>query len=222
VALLLVLYLARGRLLPAVARFLDVSEAPRTVDAVLILGGRPDTRPFVAAALVRAGLARRALVLTPRLAPENADGISPPEDEVIRRVLRAQGVPDEAIVTLPAEVASTGDEARGLGRFLVAEPDTTVAVVTSDFHTRRARMLFRHELGEHMAQVHFIAAPTDNFDADNWWRSEAGCTCYATEYFKLAYYGLREDRAWQATVLLLAALLAGVLLVGRVRAAPRT
>jgi uncharacterized SAM-binding protein YcdF (DUF218 family) len=205
---LLGLYLARGWILPAAARLLDVSEPPRKVDAVMVLGGGATTRPFVAAALVRAGLARRALVSNPRLSGEQEDGLRPSEAEVIRRALRARGVPDDAVVTLPGEVDSTRDEAQALGRFLEVEPDATVAVVTNGFHTRRARMLFRHELGDRMAQVQFVGAPTDGFGTDDWWRCEGGFCCYATEYFKLVYYGLREDRVWQAATLALVAALA--------------
>jgi hypothetical protein len=65
--------------------------------------------------------------------------------------------------------------------------------------------------------VHFVAAPTDGFDADNWWRSEAGFTCYATEYVKLAYQGLREDRTCQVAALALLAVPAGFVLVRRLR-----
>jgi uncharacterized SAM-binding protein YcdF (DUF218 family) len=217
VALALGLYLARGRLLPAAARFLDVSEPPRRADAVMVLGGGAATRPFVAAALVRAGLARRALVPRVRPSPEGDEGLTLPEDEVIRRALRARGVPDEAVVTLPGEVDSTRDEAQALGRFLEAEPDARVIVVTNGFHTRRARMLFRHALGERLARVHFVAAPTDGFGAEDWWRHEEGFRCYAGEYFKLAYYGLREDRPWQAAALLILVTGAGLLAARRRR-----
>jgi uncharacterized SAM-binding protein YcdF (DUF218 family) len=194
-----------------------VSEPPRAVDAALVLGGGADTRRFAAAALVRAGLARRVLVTTVRPSPATQDGLTPPEHEVIRRALRAEGVPAEAVVALPGEVAGTGDEARALGRFLDAEPGATVAVVTNGFHTRRARMLFRHELGGRIARAHFVAAPGGDFDPLTWWRSEGGFTRYATEYFKLLCYGLREDRGWQAAVLAVAALPAGLLLARRWR-----
>ena len=215
--LLVGLYLARGLLLPAAARFLDLSEPPRPVDAVLVLGGGTDTRPFAAAEMVRSGLAQRVLVATARPTPSDEDGLTLPEDEVVRRILRAEGVPDEAVVTLPGEVTGTSDEARALGWFLDAEPAATVAVVTNGFHTRRARMLFRHELGGRMARVQFVAAPGGDYDADRWWRSEGGFTRYATEYFKLVYYGLREDRGWQAAVLAAAVALAGLVVARRWR-----
>jgi uncharacterized SAM-binding protein YcdF (DUF218 family) len=209
-ALVLTAYLARDGLLPMVARFLDVSEPPTPVDAVMVLGGGTDTRPFVAAALVRSGKARRVLVPTVRHSHEGADRLSPSEGELIRRILRARGVSDDDIVTLPGEVDSTRDEAQALNRFLDSEPDTSVTVVTNGFHTRRAHMLFRHELGDRMARVHFVAAPTDRFNENNWWRHEEGFSCYATEYFKLVYYGLREDRLWQGTVIMIVGLVVGL------------
>jgi uncharacterized SAM-binding protein YcdF (DUF218 family) len=208
--LLLALYMARGWLLPEAARALDVSEPPPRVDAVMVLGGGATTRPFVAAALVRAGLARRVLVPGVRLSPGQEEGLAPPESEVIRRVLRARGVLDGDVVTLPGEAASTRDEARALACFLDGDPGATVAVVTNGFHTRRARLLFRRELGERLSRVHFVAAPTDGFNTDDWWRHEEGLGCYLTEYVKLVYYGLREDRAWQASALGAAAVLAGL------------
>ena len=62
-----------------------------------------------------------------------------------------------------------------------------------------------------------VAAPTDGFTADNWWRSEGGFTCYATEYFKLLYYGLSEDRFWQGTFVVCVALTVGFVVVRGLR-----
>jgi uncharacterized SAM-binding protein YcdF (DUF218 family) len=184
--LAVLLYASRGCYLPAAARFLDVSEPPRRVDYALVLGGGSGTRPFVAAALFKAGLARRILVPRVKPAPEVRDGLAPADHEVMRRVLRARGVPAEAILLLGEECDSTADEARALGAFLAAEPPARVAVVTNGYHTRRARSIFRRALGESAAALVFVAAATDGFDETNWWRFESGVRTYANEYVKLA------------------------------------
>jgi uncharacterized SAM-binding protein YcdF (DUF218 family) len=189
-AVLVVLYLARGALLPPVARFLDVSEAPTKVDYVMVLGGGTQTRPFVAAALLTRGQANKALVPTVHLSPEARDGTTLSDPEVICRVLKARGVPEEAIVLLPGEASSTRDEARALRAFLESQPDCSVAVVTNRAHTRRARMLFNQTLGERAGQVHFVGVPTDGFDESNWWQSEMGFAYYTKEYAKLLVYAL--------------------------------
>jgi uncharacterized SAM-binding protein YcdF (DUF218 family) len=61
-----------------------------------------------------------------------------------------------------------------------------VAVITSDFHTRRTRMLFGRACRPHAANIHYIGAPTDSFDGTNWWMHETGFVYYANEYLKLA------------------------------------
>lgn len=186
------LYAARGHVLPPLARFLDVSEAPRRADYVMVLGGGYDTRPFVAAALVKAGLARRVLLPTFKQPPDPQDDLTSAEHVITQRVLVARGVPDDAIVLLPDVCASTFDEAQVLAKFLDTEPQSSVAVVTTSYHTRRARWIFQKKIAaEQFARVQFVAAPTEGFDETNWWRFEQGFGTYVNEYFKLGYYRIR-------------------------------
>src|SRR5437879_3640436 len=178
--LLAIAYLVRGWWLPPVGAFLDVSEPPRQVDAVLVLGGGPDTRPFVAAALVKNGKAKRVLIPRVKLPAGAPAELVVPEQEILKKVLLLRGVPAEQIVQLPDECSSTLDEAHALARFLDREPTLRVAVVTNDFHTRRVRLLFGRVLGERMQQVSIVAAPTDGCGAANWWQSEDGVVTYTT------------------------------------------
>jgi uncharacterized SAM-binding protein YcdF (DUF218 family) len=188
---LLALYLGRGWLLPAAARFLDVSEPPARVDYVMVLGGGTDSRPFVAAALVKAGLADRVLLAQVRRAPAVEDGVMPPEEEIVKRVLTARGVSPEVVTVLPGACDSTFDEARLLARFLDDKEAYTVTVVTHNYHSRRARWVFRRVLGDRLDRVRFVAPATDGFDESNWWKFEAGLRVYANEYVKFLYYFLR-------------------------------
>lgn len=154
---------------------------------MMVLGGDRDVRPFVAAAWWKAGWARE--VLLPSIAPHaDSNAGEPPEAEVLRAVLQQRGVPLSAVRFLEGDCTSTRDEARALARFLGTQPgQQTVAVVTSMYHTRRARRLFTHELGPAADRVIFVSAPTDGFDEANWWRFERGIRIYALEYGKLLY-----------------------------------
>jgi uncharacterized SAM-binding protein YcdF (DUF218 family) len=191
---ILVVWLAPVWVLPPVARFLDVSEPPQPVDYVLVLNGGPNTRPFAAAALVRAGLARTILLTRPSLALESAsvqEGVTLPELEITKRVLKGRDIAEERVRILPGEVTSTADEASELAAFLETEPGATAAVVTNSFHTRRAQMVFARALGANAGRVSFVGVPQDDLDEDSWWRSPQGCTTYVSEYCKLPYYWLR-------------------------------
>jgi uncharacterized SAM-binding protein YcdF (DUF218 family) len=194
VACMLTVAIAPGVVLPPLARFLDVSEAVRPVDYVLVLNGDPETRPFAAAALVNANYAHCVLLTRQELTLESAsvqDGETPSELEITRRVLRRRGVPDDAIEVLPGEIGGTADEARALAAFLEGEPDAKVAVVTNSFHTRRARLVFNRALGARAGQVYFVGVPREGAEEASWWRTPHGCTVYLSEYAKLPYYWLR-------------------------------
>jgi uncharacterized SAM-binding protein YcdF (DUF218 family) len=192
VVLVATLYLGRASLFTRAAQFLDVSEPPEDTDYVLVLGGGSDTRPFVAAALVNAGLAHKVLVPRVQQSPEVEHGLLPAEQDLTSRVLRARGVLSRDIILLDGECASTRDEALALGRFLDDRPNETVMVVTTTYHTRRARGIFRSILGERASRLRFVAAPTDGFDAHNWWQFEEGFVTYTNEYVKLALSQFRD------------------------------
>jgi uncharacterized SAM-binding protein YcdF (DUF218 family) len=171
-------------------RSLDVGTEPQSVDYVMVLGGGSDTRPFVAAALYKAGLARQILV--PRMKPHpDRPQVGPPEEEMVRRVLRLRGVPAAAIVFLDDLVDSTHDEAAALRNFLADRPNSSVAIVTSNYHTRRVRWLFQKVVGDRAARLDFVSAQTDRFGPHNWWQSESGFVAYMNEFAKIGYYRLR-------------------------------
>ncbi len=180
-------YTGRGLLLPEVARFLNVGERPTEVDYVMVLGGDLSTRPFAAAIMYRARLAKAVVFGRSKLYPENENGIYPPEDRLTAQVLLRTGVPQEALIRLDAVCSSTRDEARALAEFLRVRPGTTAAVVTNGYHTRRARSIFRRELGTDSGRVTIIGVPAETCNESNWWQTQGGFCAYLNEYCKFAY-----------------------------------
>ena len=138
--------------LVAAARFLDVSGCPASVDYALVLGGDVSNRPFAAAAMYRAGRARAVVVTRTVWLPEVEDGLLPPEEELATRVLQTEGVATADIAVLPGRVGSTYDEAVALSEFLAGRPESTVAVVSTSYHLRRARWIFRRILDAEKAE----------------------------------------------------------------------
>lgn len=183
-----VLYCSSPHLLARIGRWLDVSTPPETVDFVYVLGGGSETRPFVAAAMVNAKLAREVVVPRFIAIPDATDQMQPQGEHLIKKILVSRGVPEERIVFLEHVCTSTHDEAQALATFLTCHPDNTVAVVTSNYHTRRARQTFQKVLGERAGQVSFVAVPTDGFDATDWWKHEMGFVAYSNEIVKLVFY----------------------------------
>jgi uncharacterized SAM-binding protein YcdF (DUF218 family) len=179
------------RWLPGAAGWLDVGDGPHRVDAVFILPGDQQSRPFVAADLVNGGWADRALYPQNAPAPATIDAGRLPTEVVIRRVLEHEGLSAEQIVMLAGATRTTEEDLLVLGPYLQQHPEARVAIVTSHYHTRRTRLLIRRLLSLHSDRITYVSAPTLRFNLDDWWRHEAGFFAITSEYLKLAYCCLR-------------------------------
>jgi uncharacterized SAM-binding protein YcdF (DUF218 family) len=184
----------RATWLPMMASWLDVGRQAYAVDYVMVMPGDENVRPFVAAAMVRTGLARQALVPDPELPTEvdrSYQHLS--QSNMVRKVLLAQGVPASDVHLMPSPGKTTKGDLEALAARLNHHPDSTVAIVTSFYHTRRARWTARQVLGQRFDQVRIVSAPADGFDARNWWQVEDGMIVVINEYLKLAFYLVFES-----------------------------
>ncbi len=177
--------------LRAMAHWLDVGTHPQRAEYVMVLNGGEDTRPFMAAALVKAGFARHVLIVRTPPTPVAEDEILPPTYEINRCVLLNRGVPASNITILPGAATTTFDEAMALAAFLADKPKTRVLVVTNEYHSRRSRWVFARTLADRADQVRFISAPSDQIPMDYWWRDEEGSVTIIPEYLKLIFYVVR-------------------------------
>jgi len=185
-------WLLRAQLLEGAARFLSVRDPLARADAIFVLGGDPDIRPYAAAALYRRGLAPRVLVPgmeTGRLA---GDGLIPTQTQLFLGVLRREGVPDSAVqvLNMPGGTSSTTEDARVLAGWARRGGARTIIAVTTTYHTRRTRLALRRALEGTGVRLMMYGAPTRGYDESDWWRSESGLTTYFNEYVKLLRYEL--------------------------------
>ena len=188
------LYLARSAILPMAARWLDVGEKPQAADYVMVLAGEENTRPFVAAAILKTGLAKKVLLTHVKRSDDVVQGLSPPIHQINRHILVRRGVAQEDIVILGRQIGHTFGEAEALARFLETSPEARVTVVTSNYHTRRARWVFTRVLEERSHQVSFVSAPAYHFREENWGQIDRGVRTVVGEYLKFAFYGVRYGR----------------------------
>jgi uncharacterized SAM-binding protein YcdF (DUF218 family) len=110
--------------------------------------------------------------------------VLPLETEVNRAILLRKGVPARAIRLYGTDANSTRDEALALARELDGRAKT-VLVVTSRYHARRARLIFRRQLAG--ARVIVCPTPYESFDR-RWWRHKNLALNAVEELFKLANY----------------------------------
>jgi uncharacterized SAM-binding protein YcdF (DUF218 family) len=178
---------AHRHILPLALKWLDIGEAPIKSKAVFVLFGDRDTRPFVAAALYKAGYVEEILMAVNK--PLTDSKQTPPSHDVYERVFLHRGVPAQHIRKLGnIGTTNTMNESAVLREYLERNPEALVTVVTTHFHTRRTRWSFRRNLGEHAARLRYVSAPADDFGPDDWWLFPRGFELVFMEYIKLLGY----------------------------------
>jgi uncharacterized SAM-binding protein YcdF (DUF218 family) len=183
-ALVAVIWASRGWWLRAIGDFLVESEEPQRADIVVVLAGDGyGHRLLKGVELVRAGYAPLALLD----GPLTAYGYN--EAELAAGWAVKQGVPPEILVTLPIRARSTVTEVEALNAELARRGVKKALVVTSNFHTRRARAVF-NRFGLKSIQYIVIAARDEDFDPTDWWLSRDAKKTVLLEYAKLANWWL--------------------------------
>jgi uncharacterized SAM-binding protein YcdF (DUF218 family) len=159
-----VLYLARHPILRIAAESWVIEDPLDKADALLILGDDNfyADRATRGAQLFREGRAPVIVASGRRLRP-NA-GIA----ELMEHDLVERGVPRDKIQRFAHDADGTLEEARVLARLARERKWHSVIVVTSNFHTRRARYIFQRVFPQGM-EVRIASARDGDFDPEHWW-----------------------------------------------------
>jgi uncharacterized SAM-binding protein YcdF (DUF218 family) len=182
-----------------VARSLVVRDEMARADAIMVLSGASEyvERTRHAAELFRRGVAPKIILTNDNLRGgwNSEQQRNPFFVERAAEELRRAGVPPAQIEALPEPVASTYDEAVRLRAYAAEHRLRSVLVVTSAYHSRRARWTMQRVFRESGVRVG-IAPVTAGETAEtpaalNWWLSRRGWRSVAPEYPKLVYYWLR-------------------------------
>ena len=192
VLLLLVIfaYAFRTSILTGVADYLIVSDKLQSADILFLLNGDYNTRPFYASDLYKQGLAPTIVIARSENTPAVDLGLVRNDTDIAVGVMEKLGVPAGKIFVLPIPggVTSTFDEAGALKQYIDANGVHSVILVTSAFHTRRAKWIFGRELAGLPVSLEMAAAPYPTFDQTNWWHNETGLITVNNEYIKLVFY----------------------------------
>ncbi|PYV06188.1 MAG: hypothetical protein DMG10_02490 [Acidobacteria bacterium] len=190
-------YLFREPILTRVATFLVVSDPLHKADAMEILGGGEPGRARKAAELYHEGWAPRIFITKAEHTTATEElrhyGISAAEDHEIKcAVLRLLGVPEDALEVVDGYNRSTLEEARRLRDYTEKRGLKRLILVTSNFHTRRTRLVFRRVFKGTGIDLMVQAAPPDDwFNPDKWWTRRMDSRNLFLEYQKLIFYAVR-------------------------------
>lgn len=158
-----------------------VLDEPRTADLILVLAGETDRRPQRALELLAQGYGKRILLDV----PNNARVFGSTEIDLAGKYVH--DLPQAASISIcPIDGLSTKAESRDVERCLAHEPAQRILIVTSDFHTRRALAIFRHELPGHEYSV--AATRDDAAFGDRWWIHRQWAKTFADEWMKIIWW----------------------------------
>jgi len=174
------LYLLRAPILRSAAGMLMVEDELQPADAIVILGDdnfKAD-RATRAAELFQARWAP-VVVASGRYIRSYASIA-----DLMARDPAERGVAAEHVVPLRHTAGSTREEARAIGRLAHERRWRRLILVTSSYHSRRARYVFRDVLGSEM-DIRVAPAVDVSFDPHSWWQAREGRKLF-----------LRESLAW--------------------------
>jgi len=149
-----------------------VADDPQPADLIVVLAGETYHRPLRALELLDQGVARRVLIDVPVGTTIYKFSQVELAEKYVHDLPEAQAVGICPIVGL-----STRDESHDVEKCLEHETGSRVLIVTSDFHTRRALSVFRHEIpGKSFAVT---ASHDDAQFGVRWWTHRQWAkTCY--------------------------------------------
>ena len=160
-----------------------VADEPCRSDVILVLAGETGRRPERALQLLEQGYGRRVVIDVPAGATIFRFSAIELAKEYVQSLPRAA-----AISICPIEGLSTKEEARDAEKCLAGEPAASVLLVTSDFHTRRALKIFRHELPARSFSV--TGAYDDTQFGSRWWTHRQWAKTAVDEWLRLLWWNL--------------------------------
>ncbi len=158
------LYLVRRPLLRSAGEGWLVEDPLEKSDAIVVLSidNFYADRATRAAEVYRQGLAPLVVASGVRLRPYAGIG------ELMEHDLIERGVPKEKILRVPHDAENTREEAEVLAKVATEKNWKRVIIVTSNYHTRRTRYIFRRVFPGKIA-VSVAGARDGDFDPEHWY-----------------------------------------------------
>ena len=188
-----VVYQLRAPLLTRVGALLVHEDPLAPASAIAVLGGGVLDRILEAADLYAAGYAPIVLLTrtpeNPVIAELQARGLDVSTALEFRLDYLANlGVPRDATTVLQRVVESTQAEAALIAEWAESRQIGRIIVVTSGFHTARARLVFDRVLRGRPTEILIRPSSASAFDPSTWWHDRRDRRLGLFELQKYAYY----------------------------------
>jgi len=190
-ALIIVLFLFKNNILRGLGNFLICEDPLQKSTYTFVLSGGPWDRGNEAVKIFKAGFTD-TLVCTGENIPHDfkALGLEMFESEITEKNMLRHGVPQGNVILIK-KGTSTQEESDIILEFCKSRNSKQAIIISTDFHTRRVTQVFKKKFADSGIEVIVHAAPSSNYDAQNWWKDENGLIALNNEYIKQLYYLLK-------------------------------
>lgn len=170
------LYFVRHPIFRFAAESWVIEDPLEKADALIVLSDDNfyADRATRAAELFREGKATLVVASGRRLRP--SAGIA----ELMEHDLVERGVPKDRILRFAQDDDSTRGEAEALAKLAKTKKWRKAIIVTSNYHTRRARYIFRHVFPQDI-EIRVASARDGDFDPESWWEKRASTRLFLRE-----------------------------------------
>lgn len=188
-SLVVVLIATHPLYLGALGNFLVISEPLSKSDALVVLDGDypENERLLHAVQLWQSGYAPK-IILSAKL----GHWTSYKDYPGWRHAMKLKGLPPEIVFVAGHDADSTKEEAQKLLPYMQEHGFGNVIIVTSNYHTRRAKQVF--EKAWQGSSIHFSmsAVESNDYHPHEWWKHRADSRTFFYEFSKTIWYSLME------------------------------
>jgi uncharacterized SAM-binding protein YcdF (DUF218 family) len=184
--------------LPLPAKFLLLKDNIQKADCIVPLEGDLYYRLTKAVELFHNGYSKNIVIsLLPEAETDTRDycaakmriyGIKDiPRKDFALKALKYFGKDEKGVFFTDSEVTSTYEEALATKAFMLKNELKSMILVTSQYHSRRALMLFSTVLKSSGIKIYYCTAGRENLMPEEWWSREGEIKSILQEYLSLIH-----------------------------------
>lgn len=189
--LILTLTILRNPILKSMANFLIVEDEIEFVEYAFVLSGQALERGSKAAQLLKMGVVEKVVCTGANQPPDltvfNTDLL----ESDLTQIQILKTFSDTSKVQKLQEGTSTFEETEAILSFCQENDISEILIITSKFHTRRAKSIFKKQFKNQNINFYFSGANSMMYNESEWWKSEYGLIALNNEYLKLFYYFIK-------------------------------
>jgi uncharacterized SAM-binding protein YcdF (DUF218 family) len=185
-------WLFRIELLQAAGNYLIVPDSKTPCETLFVLGGNSFERGLAAKSFFENQMCSN-IVCTGGNVPSvlMALDTSLEEAEITKHFLLKSGI-DSLSVHALGKSTSTLEEANEIFEYAKSNQLASIGVLSSKHHLKRVKKVFEKRFTGSSIEIGYFGAPSQQYNEDSWWNSEAGMIMVNNEYMKHIYYFIKH------------------------------